>query len=374
MLALRQHLKSEVTLRHIAFDTEATDRAAWIARPFELAMVEFDLSTGKSVSERCWKMNPGVSIPPEVERVTGMTNATARQLPKLTASMYREALAFAAGARVYIHNRSYDEPLFDKIATELGLPRLRSSAAEVVCTLQAARQAGCEPARLDDVCDQFSIDRSHRGIHSALVDCRLLARVVSVLMAPERDRMGQMPLALNGSLFAPAKSGEPLPPPERLSSDAQHSALFSRSNRQLKQMSLNMPLRTIARQPAETGHMTQDMSHRTASVPKPGIQHAASERGRHQVNHSAAAIPRVTGRARINRSVDDERLLLQRQLDLASMNSYKVLQQYVAIRGWKTVCDGWNHIGIEVRPGVRFDVTFEFANPNVKSPQREKHV
>src|SRR5262249_57857013 len=77
-----------------------------------------------------------------------------------------------------IHNAAFDVEFLDLELARAGLGKLSDHAAGVVDTLAMAREL--HPGKrngLDALCERYAVDNSHRTLHGALLDARLLAEV-----------------------------------------------------------------------------------------------------------------------------------------------------------------------------------------------------
>lgn len=98
------------------------------------------------------------------------------------ASIADELLRFMSGARVVIHNASFDVSFIDQELARLRLPPI--SAREIIVTDSLLLARGKFPGKrnsLDALCDRLGVDNSHRNLHGALLDARLLAEVYFAL-------------------------------------------------------------------------------------------------------------------------------------------------------------------------------------------------
>ena len=87
-----------------------------------------------------------------------------------------------SGARVIIHNAAFDISFIDQELARLRLPPLAKRDMTITDSLLLAR--GKFPGKrnsLDALCDRLGVDNSHRNLHGALLDARLLAEVYFAL-------------------------------------------------------------------------------------------------------------------------------------------------------------------------------------------------
>ena len=84
-------------------------------------------------------------------------------------------LEFINGKRLIIHNAEFD---LAHLNNELKLFGKKKIENEIVDTLVIARDKfPGSPASLDALCKRFRIDNTKRTLHTALIDCDLLAKV-----------------------------------------------------------------------------------------------------------------------------------------------------------------------------------------------------
>ena len=84
-------------------------------------------------------------------------------------------LSFIKDKRLIIHNAEFD---LSHLNNELSLFGKKKLDNEVVDTLTLARDKfPGSPVSLDALCKRYRVDNSKRTVHTALVDCDLLAKV-----------------------------------------------------------------------------------------------------------------------------------------------------------------------------------------------------
>jgi len=131
-------------------------------------------------------IDPQCDIPAAVVAIHGIDAAKlveeeARPFSEIGA----EFLDFISGATLVFHNASFDLGFIKKELSDAGLPGI--DAMPVIDTLTMARQRfPKQPNNLDALCDRFSIERSHRTLHGALIDATLTARCL-LAMSDERS-------------------------------------------------------------------------------------------------------------------------------------------------------------------------------------------
>jgi DNA polymerase-3 subunit epsilon len=140
-------------------------------------------------------LNPEREIEQGAWSVHGLTRARLEQEPKF-AQIAHELLQFIEGSELIIHNAAFDigflEREFALVAP--AAPVLVRNLCAVLDTLELARMR--HPGQrnsLDALCKRYDIDNSHRDLHGALLDARLLADVYLAMTG------GQSVLALDES-------------------------------------------------------------------------------------------------------------------------------------------------------------------------------
>lgn len=162
-------------MREIIFDTETTGLDPKTGdRMVEIGCIEMvgRVETGRTFHAY---FNPDRDMPPEAERVHGLSAAFLATKPRF-AEQVDELLAFLGDAPLVAHNAGFD---FGFLNNELDLiSRDPISIDRMVDTVALARKRhpGAKLS-LDALCTRYGIDRSHRVKHGALLDAELLAQV-----------------------------------------------------------------------------------------------------------------------------------------------------------------------------------------------------
>jgi DNA polymerase-3 subunit epsilon len=176
-----------LTLREIVLDTETTGLDPFDGhRIVEIGCVELvnHIPTG-----RVWHrhVNPERDVPYAAFEVHGLTSEFLRDKPRF-ADLVDDMLAFIEGAMLVMHNATFDFGFLNAELDRIARPLL--SWDRVVDTLALARRRHPgAPCSLDALCKRYGIDLSEREKHSALLDCRLLARVYAELVGGHQARL-----------------------------------------------------------------------------------------------------------------------------------------------------------------------------------------
>jgi DNA polymerase-3 subunit epsilon len=163
--------------RQIVLDTETTGLNARLGdRVIEIGCVEL---LSRRVTERSFHryVNPGRDIEEGAAKVHGLTREFLADKPAFP-EIAREFLDYIRGAELVIHNAEFDVEFLDRELGLAGLGKLSDFCAGVVDTLAVAREL--HPGKrnsLDALCERYAVNNSHRTLHGALLDARLLAEV-----------------------------------------------------------------------------------------------------------------------------------------------------------------------------------------------------
>ena len=166
-----------MTARQIVLDTETTGLNANLGdRVIEIGCVEV---LNRRVTDRSFHhyVNPEREIEEGAAKVHGIDREYLADKPKF-AAIAAEFIDYVRGAELVIHNAEFDVDFLDRELALAGFGKLRGYVASVVDTLALAREL--HPAKknnLDALCERYAIANSHRTLHGALLDARLLAEV-----------------------------------------------------------------------------------------------------------------------------------------------------------------------------------------------------
>jgi DNA polymerase-3 subunit epsilon len=157
--------------RVVFLDLETTGATATHDHVTEIGIVEVD--RGRLVGEWSTLVNPGVSIPPAIQALTGITNnmvAVAPTFPELS----RELLCRLEGRLLVAHNARFD---YGFLRHEFQRAGARYSS-RVLCTVRLSRRLYPQHARhsLDALLLRHGIECDAR--HRALGDARALWRLM----------------------------------------------------------------------------------------------------------------------------------------------------------------------------------------------------
>lgn len=183
-------------MRQVVLDTETTGlEPAEGHRIIEIGCVELvnRRPTGRHFHEY---LNPEREIDEGAAQVHGMRLADLASKPRF-GEVAERLIEFIDGAELVIHNASFDVGFLDSELLRWARmsssdPVLIGSRCRVLDTLALAREL--HPGQrngLDALCKRYFIDNSHRTLHGALLDARILADVYLAMTG------GQSALALD---------------------------------------------------------------------------------------------------------------------------------------------------------------------------------
>jgi DNA polymerase-3 subunit epsilon len=163
--------------RQVLLDTETTGLNAKSGdRVIEVGCIEM---RSRRITDNHFHryINPERKSEEGAARVHGIADDFLLDKPKF-AEIAKELVDYLRGAEVIIHNASFDVEFLDQELARAGLGRLADHVAGVVDSLAMAREL--HPGKrnsLDALCERYAVNNSHRTLHGALLDARLLAEV-----------------------------------------------------------------------------------------------------------------------------------------------------------------------------------------------------
>jgi DNA polymerase-3 subunit epsilon len=165
-------------MRQIVLDTETTGLEPELGhRIIEIGCVELvnRRATGRTFHRY---LNPEREIDDVALAVHGISRTDLDGQPRF-AEIHEELLAFLADSELVIHNAAFDVAFLDaELARLPGELRRIAAVCQVLDTLSLAREM--HPGQrnnLDALARRYEVDNSHRELHGALLDARILADV-----------------------------------------------------------------------------------------------------------------------------------------------------------------------------------------------------
>ena len=131
-------------------------------------------------------VNPERDMPAGAFNVHGLSAEFLKDKP-LFASVANDFIEFLGDANIVIHNAAFDTKFLNFELNRIGKKPLSSS--RIIDTLMLARRKHPNMSNsLDALCDRYSIDRSKRVKHGALLDSEILAEVYSELLGGKQSK------------------------------------------------------------------------------------------------------------------------------------------------------------------------------------------
>lgn len=210
-------------MREIVLDTETTGLdPARGDRLVEIGCVELLNRIPSGQSFHCY-INPERDMPQEAFAVHGLS-AQFLADKKVFAAVAEEFLAFIGDAPLVIHNAQFDIGFINAELQRAAFPLVARD--RLVDTLLLARRKHPGGSnRLDDLCQRYGIDNSHRTKHGALLDAELLAEVYLELIGGRQAQLvlNETPLERARAVSDQPRRQRPTPLANRLS-DAEREA------------------------------------------------------------------------------------------------------------------------------------------------------
>lgn len=165
-------------MREIVLDTETTGLShAMGHRLVEIGCVELVKSVPTGVTFQRY-INPERDMPLEAFQVHGLSQEFLSSFPSFH-HICSEFLDFIQDSPLVIHNAKFDMGFLNAELARLQRTELSNPVIDTV--LLSRKKYPGSPANLDALCERFSIDRSHRQLHGALLDAHLLVKIYQSL-------------------------------------------------------------------------------------------------------------------------------------------------------------------------------------------------
>ncbi|MDR3126709.1 MAG: DNA polymerase III subunit epsilon [Rickettsiales bacterium] len=184
-------------MREVVLDTETTGlNYSGADRIVEIGCVELVNHTPTGRTFHVY-VNPERPVPQEVRRIHGLTDEFLRDKPKF-AEIADEFLKFVDGADIVAHNAEFDFGFVDMELARMGRGPLPHDRLVDTLAMSRAKNPQFASHSLDALCGRYGIDNSHRELHGALLDARLLTDVyIELLGGKEVDFFGSGEIAVD---------------------------------------------------------------------------------------------------------------------------------------------------------------------------------
>ncbi len=190
-------------MRQIVLDTETTGlETSQGHRIIEIGCVEL---VDRRVTENHWHhyINPEREIDAGAFEVHGISNEFLEDKP-LFKDIANDFLDYIKGAELVIHNAAFDVGFlnYELSLLDSDQPTVETLSS-ILDTLKMARQKHPgQKNNLDALCNRYEINNSHRSVHGALLDARILADVYLIMTG------GQSSLGLEQAEVVRSTGGE----------------------------------------------------------------------------------------------------------------------------------------------------------------------
>jgi DNA polymerase-3 subunit epsilon len=174
-------------IREIVLDTETTGLdPADGHRIIEIGCVELvdHFPTGHTFQTY---LNPEREVPPEAERVHGISGAFLADKPRFPA-IAEAFLEFLGEAPLVIHNAGFDLKFVNAELERISQKPIPAARAIDTIEIAKSKLPGARYS-LDELCKRFGIDLSGRDKHGALLDAELTAQVYLELIGGRQKRL-----------------------------------------------------------------------------------------------------------------------------------------------------------------------------------------
>jgi len=192
--------------REIVLDTETTGfEPKQGHRMVEIACVELQdfLPTGRSFHVY---IDPERDMPPEAEKVHGLSAAFLKGKPKFADADVAEAFVeFVGDAALIAHNAGFDRNFVNFELERCGRAIIPEGRWIDTLALAQKRFPGMYNS-LDALCKRFNISLAEREKHGALIDAKLLASVYLELQGGRERKLELTPTRLKTAVAAAAQA------------------------------------------------------------------------------------------------------------------------------------------------------------------------
>jgi DNA polymerase III subunit epsilon len=164
-------------MRQIFLDTETTGLSPDSGdRIIEIGCLEM-VNRRLTGNDKHFYLNPERPSSEGALRVHGLTEEFLADKPRFV-EIVDELMRYLAGAEIVIHNAAFDVGFLDAELRLAKRPPFAGHVARITDSLLMARnQFPGKSNSLDALCKRLEVDNTHRTLHGALLDARLLGEV-----------------------------------------------------------------------------------------------------------------------------------------------------------------------------------------------------
>ena len=174
-------------MREVVLDTETTGLDVNNGdRIVEIGIIELEnhIQTGKFFH---YYLNPERPSNPQALKIHGLTSEFLKDKPKFI-DIVDEFINFTSNSNIIIHNASFDVGFINSELRNCEKAELNEKYIIDTLTL-AKKQFIGQSVSLDALCRKFNLDISHREIHGAIKDAKLLAQVYLELIGGKQTKL-----------------------------------------------------------------------------------------------------------------------------------------------------------------------------------------
>lgn len=198
-------------MRKLFIDVETTGLSPQNGdRICEIAAIEYidDKPTGRQYQTY---LNPERELHEQAAKVNGLSLDKLKNEPKFH-EIAEHFLKFIKGATLVAHNAKFDISFLDnEVKLYKNHPIFLNNSSlihtgstidlltdDVICTRILAKTLyPNESVSLDSLCNKFNIDISHRAIHGAMIDVKLLANVFYKMAEVQKEKWNKIGKEIN---------------------------------------------------------------------------------------------------------------------------------------------------------------------------------
>ena len=137
-------------------------------------------------------LNPQRAIDEAATEVHGYTQSDLADQPRF-AEIADDFVEFVRGREILIHNAAFDVPFLDSEFERAGRPERMNNLCQIIDTMVLAKQLHKNgQVNLNALCNKYSVDRSDRDKHGALLDSQLLAEVYLRMQESKNSLLGDI--------------------------------------------------------------------------------------------------------------------------------------------------------------------------------------
>ena len=137
-------------------------------------------------------LNPERDIDPEASEIHGITFEMLANEPRFR-DVADHFIDFIRGREVFMHNAAFDVRFIDAEFQYANRPERMADLCRITDTMTLAKEIHKSgQVSLDALCSKYSVDRTDRDKHGALLDSQLLAEVYLRMLESKNSLLGEL--------------------------------------------------------------------------------------------------------------------------------------------------------------------------------------